>query len=185
MFGAIISGALGAMGGIMGGIGKNDAISRQTAAVNKLKRDNQDWYNRRYNEDATQRADAQRMITLTEEAIRRRNRAAEGRKILMGGTDESVSAEKERNNEAMANVVSSIAAAGDARKDRIEQQYLNRKNSLDDQRMGLDAQRVSGADMANAAIGGAANAIGNGTASGIDELLGGYKKRKDGTEIEY
>lgn len=175
MWGAIISGALGAAGGIMGGIGKNDAIARQTAAINKQKRDNENWYNRRYNEDATQRADAQRMLTITEEAIKRRNRAAAGRQAVMGGTDESVAAEKERNNEAYANVVSQIAAAGEARKDAIEQQYLNRKDSLEDAQMGLDAQRASGTDIASAAIGGASNGIGN-AASGIDELLDGFKK---------
>ena len=164
------------MGGIMGGIGKNNAIARQTEAVNKRKRDNENWYNRRYNEDATQRADAQRMLTITEEAIKRRNKAAAGRQAVMGGTEESDAAEKAANNEAYANVVGQIAAAGEARKDRIEQQYLNRKDSLEDTQMGLDAQRASGTDITSAAIGGAANGLGN--SSGIDDFLDGFKKNQ-------
>lgn len=154
MFG-LFGAALGAAGSIFGGISRNKAIEAQKAYVDKKKKENQSWYNRRYNEDATQRTDAQRILSLTEEAIKRRNRAAEGRKAMTGGTEESVEAEKESNGKVMADATSQIAAAGEARKDAIEQQYLNKKENYDNQLAGLDAQKMNGLDFLGSAIGGA------------------------------
>jgi hypothetical protein len=154
MFG-LFGAALGAAGSILGGISRNNALETQQEYVERKKRENQNWYNRRYNEDATQRTDAQRILSLTEEAIKRRNRAAEGRKAVMGGTDESVAAEKEANSKAMADATSQIAAAGEARKDAIEQQYLQKKEGYDNQLAGLDSQKMSGLDFVGSAIGGA------------------------------
>ena len=177
MFGALIGSALGAVGGILGSASKNEKLAERRAQINKRKRENEDWYNRRYNEDVTQRADAQRIITMTEDAIKRRNRAAEGRAAVMGGTDESVAAEKERNNQTMADVYSQIAAAGEARKDAIEQQYLNKKEKLDDALEEVESQRSSGMDAAAAAIGGATkgailgSSIGGGSNDGLPKKL--------------
>lgn len=155
----ILGGALGALGGIFGGLGKNEAIERQQQALDKRKQENQNWYDRRYNEDATQRADAQRILSMTEDAIKRRNRAAAGRAAVMGGTEESVAATKEANAKAQADAAAQIAAAGEARKDKIEQQYLNRKNELNDKRDGLEGQKSSGWDMAGSAMGGVSSGI--------------------------
>ena len=159
MLGAIIGGAVGAAGSIFGGISKNKAIKKQMEMVARMQRDNQDWYDRRYNEDATQRADAQRMITLTEESIKKRNKAAAGTAAVMGGTDESVAAEKEANSKALADTTSRIVAAGDARKDQIENQYLSRKENLDNAMRELESQKQSGLDILGGAIGGAAQGI--------------------------
>ena len=159
MLGSIIGGAVGAIGSIFGGSSKNKAIKKQMEMVAQQKRDNQDWYDRRYNEDATQRADAQRMITLTEESIKKRNKAAAGTAAVMGGTDESVAAEKEANSKALADTTSQIAAAADARKNQIEGQYLSRKENLDNAMRELESQKQSGLDILGGAIGGAAQGI--------------------------
>ena len=159
MLGAIIGGAVGAAGSILGGISKNKAIKKQMKMLAQQKRDNQDWYDRRYNEDATQRADAQRMITLTEESIKKRNKAAAGTAAVMGGTDESVAAEKEANSKALADTTSQIVAAGDARKDQIENQYLSRKENLDNAMRELESQKQSDLDILSGAIGGAAQGV--------------------------
>lgn len=156
MLGAIIGGALGAAGSILGGISKNNAIKKQMEMAAQQQRENQDWYDRRYNEDATQRADAQRMITLTEESIKKRNKAAAGTAAVMGGTDESVAAEKEANSKALADTTSQIVAAADARKDQIEGQFLSRKENLDNTMRELESQKQSGLDILGGALGGAA-----------------------------
>lgn len=157
MLGAIIGGAVGAAGGILGGISKNNAIKKQMQMVAQQQRENQDWYDRRYNEDATQRADAQRLLTLTEESIKKRNKAAAGRAAVMGGTDESVAAEKEANSKALADTTSQIAAAGEARKDRIENQYMARKEQLNSAMRDLEGQKSSTLDLISQGLGGAAN----------------------------
>lgn len=169
MIGGIIGAAAGAAGGILGGLAKNSALRRQIAAVNNQKADNQAWYDRRYNEDATQRADAQRMLTLTAERMKRANRAAAGTAAVMGGSAESVAAAKAASNQALADTASQIAAAGAARKDNIENQYIERKNTLQNQINELDAQKQSALDIASGAIGGAASGFEKGM--GLTGLL--------------
>ena len=181
MFGALLSGAIGAAGSIFGSISRNNAIDSQVKALKERKQANQGWYDRRYNEDATQRADAQRLLSMTEESIKRRNRAAEGKKVMMGGTDESVEAEKDANNKAMADIVSQVAANGEARKDAIEQQYLNRKEKYDDAISGLNAQKASGLDIIGGAIGGAAKGFMSG--ANADSLIDKFKKKNDDEEL--
>lgn len=65
LLGGILGGVGGAVGGIFGGISKNRQIKEQMKMLNEQKKlvgeqqkENQDWFDRRYNEDATQRAEA-------------------------------------------------------------------------------------------------------------------------------
>ena len=126
----LIGAAVGAAGSIFGGISASKAMKRMKKNVEEQRQKNQDWYDRRYNEDATQRADAQAILTRTEESIRNRNQQASGAQAVMGGTDESVAAAKEANNKALADATTNIAVNADARKDAIEQQYQENDRNL-------------------------------------------------------
>ncbi|MDY2778383.1 MAG: hypothetical protein SOU82_00805, partial [Alloprevotella sp.] len=141
MLGSIIGAAGGALGGVFGGLSKNRMLKDQIAAVEAKKRENQDWYDRRYNEDSTQRADAQAMLTQTAEAIKGRNRQAAGVAAVTGGTEESVAATKAANAQAMADATSSIVQAGEARKDSIEKQYRAANDAYDEQIRSLKSQK--------------------------------------------
>lgn len=152
----LIGSALGAAGAVFGGISASKAMKKMKRNVEAQRKKNQDWYDRRYNEDATQRADAQRILTQTEESIKQRNRLATGAAAVMGGTDESVAAAKAANNEALADATSQIAANADARKDNIEGTYLQNENAFVEQLNAIEqgkAQAISGAvqGVANAA----------------------------------
>ena len=105
-------------------------MKRAKKNVEAQRQKNQDWYDRRYNEDATQRADAQRILTQTEESIKQRNKQAAGSAAVMGGTDESVAAAKAANNQALADATSQIAANAEARKDNIEATYMANDNAF-------------------------------------------------------
>lgn len=129
----LIGTAIGAVGSIFGGISASKAMKKMKANVEAQKKANQDWYDRRYNEDATQRADAQRILTLTQENIKNRNKAAAGAQAVMGGTDESTAAAKEANNKALADATATIAVNGEQRKDDIEGQYRERDAALNEQ----------------------------------------------------
>lgn len=74
LIGSIIGGGMKAAGSIFGGISASKAIKKAKRNIEAQRQKNQDWYDRRYNEDSTQRADAQRILTQTEESIRQRNR---------------------------------------------------------------------------------------------------------------
>lgn len=144
-------------GAIFGGISASKAMKKMKQNIQNQMRENQDWYDRRYNEDATQRADAQRLLTMTEDSIRKRNQAAVGAQAVMGGTDESVAAAKEANSQALSDTTSNIAAAADQRKDAIEQQYMATKSNLNQQLNDLQqkkAQAISSAVQGVADAGG-------------------------------
>jgi len=166
MLGGIIGAASGALGGVFGGVSKNNALKEQMRMLNEAKKDNQNWYDRRYNEDATQRADAQAMLTQTAEAIRQRNRQAAGSAAVMGGTNESVAAARQANATALAEATSQIATAGAARKDQIENQYLSKKEALDQQLRALQGQKVDTLGMISNGIGGAAQGFSAGMGLG-------------------
>lgn len=96
----------------------------------------QNWYDRNYNADITQRADAQELLRYTADQIKQRNKSAAGTQAVMGGTEESVAAEKAANGRAMAEAASKIAAAGASRKDNIDAAYLNGMQGIAGQRLG-------------------------------------------------
>ena len=155
----LIGAALGAAGSIFGGISASKAMKNVKANIEQQQRENQDWYDRRYNEDATQRADAQRILAMTEESIKKRNRAAAGTAAVMGGTDESVAAEKAANAQTMADATSQIAANADARKDAIENQYMSRKADMNNQLNQLQKEKAGAISQAVQGVTGAAGGI--------------------------
>ena len=162
LIGSIAGGALGAAGSIFGGISASKAMRRVKKNLIAQKEANQNWYDRRYNEDATQRADAQRILTQTEESIRNRNRQAAGAQAVMGGTDESTAAAKAANAQALADATSQIAAGAENRKDQIEQTYQQRDSQINEALNNLEmnkaqaiSQAVQGVAKAGAGIAGA------------------------------
>lgn len=151
-----------AAGGIYGGIKASKAAREQNRRLDELSKDNQAWFDRRYNEDATQRADAQRLITMTEESIKNRNKQAAAANAVMGGTNESLAAAKAANNQALTDTISQIAADAADRKDAIEQQYMTNKADIVSQQNAISAQKAQNitnaiSGVANAAAGIAAN----------------------------
>lgn len=151
----LIGSAIGAAGSIFGGISASKAMKRAKKNVKAQRKKNQDWYDRRYNEDATQRADAQRILTQTEESIKQRNKQAAGSAAVMGGTDESVAAAKAANNQALADATSQIAANAEARKDNIEATYMANDNAFVEQ---LNQLEQGKAQAIGQAVQGVANA---------------------------
>lgn len=129
-WGSLVGLGLNAVGSIYGGIKNAKAAREVMDNLKRQRQDNQAWYDRRYNENATQRADAQRLLTMTEESIRNRNKQAAGAAAVMGGTEESVAAAKAANSRALADIVSDINARGEMRKDKIEQTYLKNDTAL-------------------------------------------------------
>ena len=87
MIGTLIGAGLGLASSIAGGIANRKARKKQEQMLAQQQRDNQAWYDRKYNEDPTKRADTVRLLTQMQEQIKSRNRAAKGRQAVMGGTE--------------------------------------------------------------------------------------------------
>lgn len=163
VWGTVISAAASIAGSVISGNNAAKAERRRRANIQKQLDENQAWYNKNYNEDFTQRADAQAVLQRTEENIKKRNQQARARQAVLGGTEESVAAEKEANNKALADATSSIAVAAQQRKDNIEQQYQQNKANLQAQlndSQAAQAQNVSeaGTNILNT-VGSIANAL--------------------------
>lgn len=161
IIGSAIGGALGIGASIFGGVSASKAMKKVKGNLEGQVRENQNWYDRRYNEDATQRADAQRILSITNENIRQRNQHAAGAQAVMGGSEESLAAAKAANNQALADATSQIAVNGERRKDQIESQYMTTKSELNDKLNALEqakaqntAQAVQGVAQAGANMAG-------------------------------
>lgn len=163
MIGTIIGGALGLGASIYGNIKVGKEARKARGILAQKAQDNENWFERRYNEDATQRADAQRLLSITEERIRNRNRQASGASAVMGATDESVALAKGANNQALADVAGGIASDASRRKDAIEGQYQARKDAIQGQIAGTHMQQAG-------AISQAASQLAN-VGAGIAEVL--------------
>jgi len=179
MIGALIGAGLVLASSIAGGIANRKARRKQEQMIAQQQRENQAWYDRTYNADPTKRADTVRLLTQMQEQIKNRNKAAKGRQAVMGGTDDSTTAVKEANNKTLADTTSQIVAANDARKDNIEQQYMNRKNQLQNQQMGMEAEKA--ADTANAVAGVAGTAAN--IAASLDSGAGKSKVARPNVEM--
>jgi hypothetical protein len=162
--GGILSGAMKIGGAIFGGISAARAAKKMENSIKQQQRENQAWYDQRYNEDATQRADAQRALAMTMDAIRDRSMDAKGSAAVMGGTEESLAATKAANAQALADTAAGIAVAGAARKDQIENQYMQKKDALNEKLQQVQQQK---AQAISNAIGGASEG-----ASGLMGMLG-------------
>ena len=172
MLGSLIGAGLGVASSIFGGISARKARRKQERMLAQQEQENQAWYDRKYNEDPTKRADTVRLLTQMQEQIKNRNKAAKGRRAVMGGTEDSTTAVKEANNKTLADTTSQIVAANEARKDAIEGQYQARKDAIQSKRMGLEAEKAAGTASVAAGVAGTAANI----ASTIDSGLGGVKK---------
>lgn len=171
MLGSLIGAGLGVASSIFGGISARKARRKQERMLAQQEQENQAWYDRKYNEDPTKRADTVRLLTQMQEQIKNRNKAAKGRQAVMGGTEDSTTAVKEANNKTLSDTTSQIVAANEARKDAIEGQYQARKDAIQNKRMGLEAEKAAGTASVAAGVAGTAANI----AATIDGGLGKSK----------
>lgn len=110
--------------------------------LDKKERENQAWYDRRYNEDYTQSAEAQAALNRAREYANESIRRAEGTQAVMGGTDEAVAEARQKANEAVANATTAIASQATARKDAVESQYKTTQDGITDARIGVQNQQA-------------------------------------------
>ena len=134
--------------GIAGGIKARKAARKANAVLDKQAKENEDWFNRRYNEDYTQSAEAQAALTKARELADEQYRKASGTAAVVGATDESVAQAKKAAGEVISDTASGIATNATARKDAVESQYLNTKNNISNQRLSIYNQQAANATQA-------------------------------------
>jgi hypothetical protein len=118
------------------------------------------------------------MLAMTMDAIRDRSMDAKGTKAVMGGTEESMAATRAANSNALADTAANIAIAGAARKDQIENQYMNKKDSINEKLNNLQINKANNIVKAvNGVSDAAAGITGN---SGLNDIVLGKKSSGGG-----
>lgn len=151
MIGSLVGGALSLGSSIFGAIKGSRAKKKENQMVADEKAKNQAWYDRNYNQPVTQRSDAQALLGRTREFLNERHNRSAATSTVMGGTDEALAMEKAAANQTLSDVVSNIAATESARKDAIEQNYMNQDAALTD--MQINSQREKAKGISDAASG--------------------------------
>ncbi len=171
MWGAIIAAGISAATAIAGGITKANARKRADQRIDDLARQEQDTYDRRYNERATERADAQQLLTNVEERIKQRNKAIAGRSAVMGGTNEAAAVEKEANNRLLADAVGQINAQGASRQDALDAQHMKALSAFTDAKVNSDLAKAQATGEAIQAAGNVASQIAGNFGTNSEDLI--------------
>ena len=130
MIETIISGAFDVAGSLASNILKRNDLKKIKRDLQSRRAQNDAWYSRAMGEDPTQRADAQALITRTEEALRRQTRASQATQAVAGGTAAATAVQKEAAAKALADQAAQIVADAETRRDSLAHEYRTRDEKL-------------------------------------------------------
>lgn len=158
MIGAIVGGLIAAGSAIGSAISAKRKRKRQEEQLRRQKEENERWYERRYNEDYTQSATAQDLLNRARQAAEDQYRRAAGAAKVGGATTEGIATAQRAANEMIADATGRIAAQGDADRRAVEEQYMERKDSIEQRQSDMygqaaEATRAAGQAGVNAGAG--------------------------------
>ena len=174
ILGGIISGVGSAVAGIVGGNATRKAANRNQRLIQEAENESKAWYDKQYNANFLDRADARAAINQTREILNDRYKQAEASAAVTGATEESIARQKRDANEALAEVTSNIAERADAYKDAVRANYEAQQDAIMQQKIGINNQKA--AATAQAAGGFAKAAQGMGESMGDMKLGDLFKK---------
>lgn len=160
ILGGIISGVGSAVAGIVGGNATRKAANRNQRLIDEAQNESKAWYDKQYNANFLDRADARAAINQTREILNDRYKQAEASAAVTGATEESIARQKRDANEALAEVTSNIAERADAYKDAVRANYEAQQDAIMQQKIGINNQKAAATAQAAQGLADAANSIG-------------------------
>ena len=148
MVGSLIGSGIGVLGSVAGAIGSARKMKQAGNMLTAQQAKYQTWYDKEYNTDYTQRADAQAIINKTSEMANENRKRARGMAVVSGATDESVAMENEASNDMVAKTMGNINQSADAYKQSVQGQFRATQQQLDQQQYNnkiAEAQNISNA----------------------------------------
>jgi hypothetical protein len=155
------------IGSILGGIFGAKSASKQRRMLEEERKKNEQWYNRRYNEVGTERADAQAALTKMRDMMRERSESSRGASVVAGSSNERGAVEKAAQTSALAQAISDINVNNEARKDSIEAQYQSRDSDLAAQKLAAERQKAQAIAQAGAGLDKTINSVAGSFLGGI------------------
>lgn len=129
-------------GAVMSGIAGAKAYRNQMKNLRQQEKDNQNWYDRRYNENATERADSVALNEQAKQHFAEQMAQHQGTAAVMGGTNAQLAAEKNAEAAGYANIQAQRQQMADTRKDTIENKYMENKSNIQNKMLEMEAQRA-------------------------------------------
>lgn len=114
------------------GISQTMQRRKAEALRKRQEQEEQSEFNRRYYEDATQRADALRLMELTRQRVADRNKSIDGQVAVAGVSAEDAAKAREANNKAISETMSAINAQASGNKDRLLDNHQVFRNQMAD-----------------------------------------------------
>ena len=145
MIGALLGAATGVASSLIGGLKSNKQARKYDAELKNREKSDKDWFNARYNQDYTQRADAQNLLRQAREQANDAIRTARGTSAVMGSTPESVAAATQAANTAYGNTVADVASQASAYKDAIDNANQQNMHDISNAKLDLYNERMKNA----------------------------------------
>lgn len=115
---------------IFGGSKASKSAKKANALIDSSRAANQAWYNKRYNEDYSQTAEAQNAMNYAKQTLDDEYQKIAATSAVSGATGTAQAQQKAQANKALAEAASGIAASGSAYKSSVESQYLQNDNAF-------------------------------------------------------
>lgn len=160
LIGGIIGGIGSAVAGIVGGSAAKKAAKKNQRLLDEAENESKAWYDKEYNANFLDRADARAAITKTRELLEDRYKAAEGAAAVSGATEESIARQKAAANETLADVTSSIAEQAEAYKQQVRANYEAQQDALLQKKTDTNNQKAQATVQAAQGVAQAAQSIG-------------------------
>jgi hypothetical protein len=173
-WGALVGGVVGLGAGVFGGAQAARKRRRMEEYLTQDQADNTAWYNQNAFSDYTQRSDVQALMKNLRENMERRNRSAANMAVVTGATPELQAAQQEATNRAVSDAWAQLGAYGQQYKDRVTDQYFNRKDLYGNRLTGLWNQQATGYEnLMNSGF-----ALGGSGVAGVADSLGSWRNTK-------
>lgn len=171
MIGTAISAGIGAVGSIFGAIKAGKERRKMNSFINQQAAENEAKYNRDYYGDYLQRADSQAVIKQMRDTLKDSTQQAQSTAAITGATPEAQLAQMDSQNKAVGDTMSKMSAMGAQFKDRVDDRYMARKDSINQMKFG---QMESAAQSGETLLGNSTSLLGSSVAGLVPNL--GVKK---------
>jgi hypothetical protein len=157
---------------IYGQVQSNKLNKQAQAEIDARKKENQQWYNQKMNEDYMMRSDVQNVLRKQRDLLNEQYQRARATNIVAGGTDESLALQQQAANKTMGDTMADIAANASSYKDNVELQYRAQQNALSQQQQQVYTNQAN-------AVASAASQAGKAGAGLLQSGLEGITKVKN------
>lgn len=142
MIGAAITGGLGLLGGLFGGIKAAKQRKKAQRALNEEKTYNENLFNKEYYSDPLERSDSAALLRNLREGLKERSKSSAATAAVTGATPEAVLADKEAGNKTISDTMSNLGAMNAQYKDNVMNRYLNQRQNLYNQQQQINGQNA-------------------------------------------